>query len=67
MELFLLPPRPGVREKWTYGRGRHVGETIDDVAEKDPDYLRWTWREPISQEAVEAIEQCAEAHDIELK
>lgn len=64
MALLLAPNR--VRKKWTYGVGKHAGETIDEVAEGDPSYLQWTWKQAIPEEAARAIEECAEAHDFDL-
>ena len=44
-----VPVGPGARSSFDPSRldfGHHAGRTIEDLAEVDPDYLRWLARHP---------------------
>lgn len=31
--------------KWVLGRGKHAGQTLDQVSREDPSYLEWVQKE----------------------
>jgi hypothetical protein len=54
------------RGRWTFTRGKHEGELLDDVALDDGGYLRWLEEESeafsmLPEEAQEAISEATKA------
>lgn len=57
-------------EAWRFLRGKHAGETVDQVAESDPGYLSWAWRETsgdVSPEAFHVLDDVARRHSIDTE
>jgi len=40
----LRRPRDG-SGGWTFGGRKHEGEDVEQVAQQDPEYIRWAWKE----------------------
>lgn len=54
--------------EWVFSKGKHEGETLDEVANEDPGYLRWAHSkasDDLSDEAYYALEDVMEKNDIE--
>ena len=43
--MSLLRRPKGDSESWTFGGRKHEGEDVEQVALKDPEYIRWAWKE----------------------
>lgn len=55
--------------KYVFKFGKYQGERLDFVAEKDPSYLEWAWRElskEESREYMDAVEDVMEEYNIEI-
>lgn len=50
---------------WTFTRGKHANQTLAEVAEEDPGYLRWVYDEvnDLTKEQREEIESLLEEYD----
>lgn len=55
--------------EYVFRFGKYQGKSLDEVAEEDPSYLVWAWKElskEESREYMDAVEDVMEAHDIEV-
>jgi hypothetical protein len=56
-------------EHYSFIRGKHQGETLDDVAASDPSYLQWMFEnatEDLDDEAFHALEDVMEENSIDF-
>ena len=54
---------------WVFRAGKYQGNTLEDVAEKDPGYLLWAWRtlsEEEDRSFMDVVEDVLNEHDIEI-
>lgn len=54
--------------EWILIHGKHQGKTLTEVAEEDPNYLKWVHKkasDDLSDEAFYALEDVMENNDIE--
>jgi hypothetical protein len=50
---------------WAFKGGRHQGETIEQVAASDPNYVRWAWgQEDLTDDAFYALSDCLDRFNI---
>lgn len=52
-----------------FKHGKHRGETLDEVAESDPGYLKWVFHEAsgdLSDDIFRVLEDCLTDHDIDV-
>ena len=55
---------------WEFLKGKYAGKSIDQVAEDDPGYLSWAWRETsgdASPDQFFALDDAARRHDIDVE
>lgn len=53
---------------WAFKHGKHIGKTLEEVAEEAPSYLKWMFNnasDDLDKEAFNALEDVMEDHDIE--
>jgi hypothetical protein len=53
---------------WTFLGNKHAGEPVDKVAESDPGYLSWAWRESSGDESDEEfhiLDDVARKHGVD--
>lgn len=65
----LRPPKTGDSEQWTFGGRKHQGEGVEQVAQKDPDYIRWAWKEMTCLDdptGYQYLEEVADSFGIDL-
>jgi hypothetical protein len=52
---------------WFFLKGKHIDESLEEVAEKDPGYLTWAWEETSGdekQDAFDAVTDAAKKHGV---
>lgn len=60
----IIHKRPG-SEQWVFKGGKHMGETIEQVAVNDPSYVRWAWSQhDLTDEAFYALSDCMDKFNI---
>lgn len=55
--------------EWIVRHGKHIGQTLKEVAEEDPSYLRWVYAkasDDFTKEAFYALEDVMEEFDIDI-
>lgn len=67
-----MPIFKKVEDEYVFVTGKHEGETLQEVAEDDPSYLRWLQADreagaDLPKEAWEALEEVMEENEIEPK